>query len=86
MMTYRKFMELIDQRQEELYELLCSLIRINSENFGSHGNETDCAAYIAGLCRELGLETELYSPLELEGFTEHPDYREGRHLENRGAP
>ena len=82
-MTEKQLCELIDNRQDELYDLLCRLIRINSENFGSHGNETECAQYIAGLCRELGLETEVYSPLELEGFTEHPDYREGRHLENR---
>ena len=82
-MMYQTLMELIEQRQQELYDLLCSLIQINSENFGSHGNETDCAVYIAGLCRELGLETDLYSPLDLEGFTEHPDYRAGRHLEKR---
>jgi len=82
-MMDRKFMELIEQKKEELYSLLCSLIQINSENFGSHGNETDCAVYIADLCRKLGLETDLYSPLELEGFKDHPDYREGRNLENR---
>ena len=82
-MTCEQLMKQIDLRQEELYDLLCSLIQINSENFSAHGNETECAAYIAGLCRELGLETDLYSPLDLEGFTDHPDYREGRHLENR---
>lgn len=82
-MDIKQLCDLIDQRQEELYDLLCRLIRINSENFGSHGNETECAQYIEGLCKELGLETDLYSPLELEGFTDHPDYREGRHLENR---
>ena len=82
-MTEKQLCDLIDQRQDELYDILCRLIRINSENFGSRGNETDCALYIADLCRELGLETEVYSPLDLEGFTEHPDYREGRHLENR---
>ena len=76
-------MDLIEQRQEELYDLLCRLIRINSENFGSHGNESECPAYIAEFCRELGLETDLYTPLDLEGFTDHPDYMEGRHLEDR---
>ena len=75
--------QLIDQRQDELFDLLSRLIRINSENFGSYGNETECPTYIAQVCRELGLETSLYSPLELEGFTEHPDYWPGRHLEDR---
>ena len=82
-MQYAQLCQWIDQRQNELYDLLCRLIRINSENFGSHGNEEECPVYIADLCRELGLETSLYSPMELEGFTAHPDYMDGRHLENR---
>ena len=82
-MDRQKLLEQIDLRQEELYDLLCQLIRINSENFGSHGNERECAAWIADICRGLGLETDLYSPLELDGFTEHPDYMDGRHLEDR---
>ncbi|MBE6931650.1 MAG: M20 family metallopeptidase [Ruminococcaceae bacterium] len=73
----------IDERKEELYALLCDLIHINSENFGSHGNEKECSEYIAGLCRELGLETETYSPLDLPDFENHPDYLAGRALENR---
>ena len=82
-MEIKDLCTLIDARQDELYDLLCKLIRINSENFGSHGNEQEIAEYIAACCKELGLETDLYSPLELENFTQHPDYREGRHLENR---
>ncbi len=82
-MDRQKLLEQIDLRQEELYDLLCKLIRINSENFGSHGNERECPNWIAEVCREMGLETRVYSPMELEGFTEQPDYMEGRHLEDR---
>lgn len=73
----------MDARQEELYDLLCRLIRINSENCGPYGNEKQCAEYISQLCRDLGMETDLYSPLDLEGFKDHPDHLDGRHLENR---
>ena len=73
-MEVQTLCDLIDERKEELFDLLGRLIRINSENFGSHGNESECPAYIADLCREMGLETDLYSPLSLGGFTEHPDY------------
>ena len=66
-------LKMIDNRKQELFDLLASLIQINSENFGSHGNEQACAEYVRDLCLELGLETEMYSPLELKGFTEHPD-------------
>ena len=82
-MDRQTLMDLIDQRQDELYDLLCQLIRINSENFGSHGNESECPQFVAEYFRKLGLETDVYSPLDLEGFTEHPDYMDGRHLENR---
>ncbi len=82
-MEIKQLCALIDERQEELYQLLCELIRINSENCGSYGNEKECAEYIAKLCEDLGLETEVYSPMDLEGFKDHPDYMDGRHLENR---
>ena len=82
-MDIKRICELIDERQEELFELLGSLIKINSVNFTSHGNEEPLARYIHGLCQELGMESSMYSPLELEGFTEHPDYLPGHGLENR---
>ncbi len=82
-MDIKELCKLIDGRKDELFSLLSSLIKINSESFGSHGNEEECARYVYSLCRELGLETELYSPLELEGFEKHSDYLPGRSLENR---
>jgi len=75
--------KLIDEKKEELFEFLSNLIKVNSENFASHGNEAACAEYIADLCRDLGLETEVYSPLDLPDFESHPDYLPGRALENR---
>ena len=56
------------------------MIRINSENVGSYGSEQACAGFIASLCGELGLKTDLYSPMEPEGFEQHPDDVSGRHL------
>ena len=79
----RSIESLIDERKAELFELLSGMIRVNSENGGSWGNEQAMAEHVAELCRELGLETEVYSPLDLPGFREHPDYMEGRNLENR---
>ena len=74
---------LIDSRQEELFDLLCRLVRINSENFGYRGNEQECPAYIASLCEAMGLETTKYSPLDIPNYEQHPDYLAGRHLEDR---
>lgn len=75
--------DLIEQKKEDLFGLLCDLIRINSENFGSYGNEATCAEYIAKLCREMDMETDVYSPMDIPDFENHPDYLPGRSLENR---
>lgn len=73
----------IDNRKEELFDLLSSMIKINSENHRTTGNEKELAEYIHKLNTELGLESEIYSPLDLDGFVNHPDYMPGRGLENR---
>lgn len=73
----------IEAEQDKLFQLLASLIQINSENFGSYGNEEPCARYVADLCQKLGMETDFYSPLELPDFENHPDYMDGRNLANR---
>lgn len=82
-MNIKQICELIESRKEELFSLLSSLVKINSESFGTTGNEKECAEYIRGLCLEMGLETDMYSPLSLKGFSEHPDYLPGRNLEER---
>ena len=75
--------KLIDERKQELFELLSSLVKINSENFGEYGREEEVAKYVHKLAQELGLESDIFSPLELDGFENHPDYLAGRNLENR---
>ncbi len=82
-MDKNELFKLIDERKAELFELLSSLIKINSESFLSYGNEEECAKYVYGLCKNLGLDTEIYSPLDLPDFEKHPDYMPGRSLENR---
>lgn len=82
-METKRLFELIDERKGELFELLSSFIRINTENFITHGNEKPLAEYIHQLCQEMGLESELYSPMDVADFEHHPDYMEGHSLENR---
>ena len=82
-MEIKRICQIIDERKNELFELLSSLIKINSENFMSHGNEKELAEHVHKLCAELGLESNLYTPLDLPDFEKHPDYVEGRNLENR---
>lgn len=74
---------LIDERRDELFSLLSALIRIDSQNFRHYGNERECAAYIHEICRDMGLESEMYSPMDIEDFARHPDFFPGRHIEDR---
>lgn len=78
-----KILNEIDSRKNELFELLSSMIKINSESHRSTGNEKELAEYIHKLNTELGLDSDIYSPLDLDGFENHPDYMPGRGLENR---
>lgn len=74
---------IIEERKEELFTLLSDLIKINSESFSAYGNEAECAEHIYNLCNKLGLECDMYTPLDIEGFKDHYDYLDGRGLENR---
>lgn len=75
--------KLIDDRKDELFGLLSELVKINSESFGTHGNEEECARYVYDECKKLGLVSDLYSPMDIADFDKHPDYMPGRGLENR---
>ncbi len=82
-MDTKTLFKLMEERKQELFKLLSELIQINSENFGEYGREENVAKFIFQKTKELGLESDMYSPLEVEGFKNHPDYLEGRNLENR---
>ena len=82
-MDIRTLCDLIDGRKNELFTLLSELIKINSESFVTYGNEAPCAEYVYNLCQDLGLESDMFSPMDLPDFAAHPDYLPGRNLENR---
>lgn len=82
-MDVKKLCGLIEENKQELFELLCTFVKINSENYRNSGNEEEMARLVHKMCLELGMESDLYSPLDIEGFENHPDYLPGRSLENR---
>lgn len=82
-MELQQIFQKIEERQEELFALLSSLVQIDSQNFSSHGNEKEICAYIQKYCLDMGLESAMYSPMELPGFAEHPDYMPNHGLEDR---
>lgn len=76
-------MDYIDKNKGELFSLLSELIKINSENFGTYGNEKEIAHYISNELSEAGIENRVYSPDSVEGILEHKDYLCGRNMADR---
>ena len=78
-----RLLTLIDERREELFKLLSNLIRIDTQDFGATGRENAIVPFLEEEAQRLGLPCDVYSPLDIEGFTKLEDYMEGRNLENR---
>ena len=78
------FLNLIETRKDELFALLSDMIRVDSQSFGdtNTGREEAMARFLAEKIRALGLEPDLYGPLDT-GLEQNVDYYPGRHLENR---
>ncbi len=73
----------IDENKEELFKLLGDLIRINTENYVIHGNDAQAAEYINKYFKALDIKAETYTPLEIEGYENHPEAYTNRALEVR---
>ena len=82
-MDIKQLCTVMESHKDELFELLCKLINVNSENHITSGNEENISRLLEKMCIELGLETDVFSPLEIQHFEKHPDYFPGRNLENR---
>ena len=73
----------IETHRERLFDLLCELIRIPTENDGTRGAETPLAEYLQQLFAHAGVGSELYCPGDLPEVVNHPDYHHGRSMDGR---
>ncbi len=74
---------LIEARKGEIFELLSTFIKINTENDRTDGNEKELTDLIHMMCLDMGIESDLYSPFSLASFEEHPDYLTGHNLDKK---
>ncbi len=79
----RNITDVIRERQGELYTTLSELIKIDSQSSGEKGNEKEIAFFIADKIKKLGYEPDVYCPLDIEGFTEHPEFFAAHDLRER---
>lgn len=73
----------LDDNRNRLYELLSKLVKIDSQNYITHGDEVNCRELILSEYRRLGLEAEEYCPDNVPGIKECPGYLAGRGTDKR---
>ena len=82
-MERSKLYSIIEERKDELFSLLSEIVKINSENLTTHGNEKECAQFLHDFSKKNGFESDMFSPMDIKDFDKHPDYLPGRNLEDR---
>lgn len=73
----------LEGKRDALFSLLQTLVRFDTQNFGSGGNEAPCAEFIRQLYEKQGLETTLYCPDSVPGVVQSPLYWPGQHTDTR---
>jgi hypothetical protein len=64
----------MEEHKEELFKFLCDMISINTENDGKSGHEKPLAIYIQNKLEKLEIESNVYSPDDIEDIFFHKDY------------
>jgi len=81
--TEERFIKYIDDNQDELYNQLSELIKIDTLNFRTHGNENQGQDYLEKICKDLGMEVDRFTPDSIPGLVENKDYNRGRGTDKR---
>lgn len=66
------------KRKKEIVEWIKSLVRFPSENRFPFGNEGEAQKFIEKECINIGLETDMFSPEDIQGIKEHPSWLKNR--------
>ena len=74
----RIILSYLEENKETLFKTLSSLVKIDTQNFRTHGKENDGQELLEKLCLELGLAVDRFAPDTVEGLTSSPDYMKGR--------
>ena len=50
-----KIFKYIDDNKDEMFRQLSELVKIDTQNFRSHGKENDGQDYLEKICKEIGI-------------------------------
>jgi acetylornithine deacetylase len=73
----------VNTHRAGVVELAQSLVRIPSENKQPHGSEKACQMFVADYLRDIGCRVDVFTPDEVAGLAEHPEYWPGRDYADR---
>ena len=78
-----KVLKYIDENCNEAFEELAELVKIDTQNSISHGNENEGQAYLAKMYKEIGMDVDIYAPDSVEGLVDCDEYNKGRGTDKR---
>ena len=78
-----RLLQYIEDNKDILFSTLSELVKINTENFITHGNENKGQDYLEKIYKEIALEVDSFTPDSVEGLTQNIDYMPGRNTDKR---
>lgn len=79
-----KVLKYIEDNRDELFYQLSELVKIDTQNFYKNGgNENDGQVYLEKICKEIGLDVDVYAPDSVPGLVESDEYNPGRQTDKR---
>jgi acetylornithine deacetylase len=78
-----RILKWVNAHRADVVGLAQSLVRIPSENKQPLGSEKECQRFVAGYLRDLGCRVDVFTPDEVPGLTDHPEYWPGRDYTDR---
>jgi acetylornithine deacetylase len=76
-------LEWVDAHRADVVGVAQSLVRIPSENKQPQGSEKACQMFVADYLRDIGCRVDVFTPDEVAGLAEHPEYWPGRDYSER---
>lgn len=78
-----RFIKYVEEHQSELYTCLSELVKIDTVNYKTYGNENNGQDYLEKICKDLGLKVDRFAPESISGLSQHRDYMPGRSADKR---
>ncbi len=80
---HRDVTKYLDRNKDELFSFLSELLKIDTQNYVTYGNEEAGQIYFADYCKKNGFEVDVYNPDDVKGISVHEGFLKGRGTDKR---